>query len=226
MMMSLSRRIRPILLLFAIALLCDAAPTQGLASPDDLAALEEQAMQAAAAQVAPSVVRIETLGGAEQVDGQLVSSGATTGVVVSEDGYILSSAFGLAGQPSSILVTLPSGKRNSATIVARDSNRMLVLLKVNTDEKLVVPQSVPRDQLSVGQWALAVGRTYEGSPVNVSVGILTRREPDLGQSGADRRQGVAQQLRRSTDRYLRTRNRHPRSTLASATGRDGGCRMV
>ena len=86
--------------------------------------------------VAPCVVRIETLGGLEQVEGQLLGSGPTTGLIVAADGYVLSSAFAFVGKPTSILVTLPSGKRVSATIVARDESRMLVLLKVAADEAL------------------------------------------------------------------------------------------
>src|SRR5262245_34466006 len=75
--------------------------------------------------------------------------------------------------PSSILVTLPGGKRSAAKIVARDHSRMLVLLKVNTTEKLVVPAAAPKDQLTVGQWAIAVGRTYEQPEPNISVGVLS-----------------------------------------------------
>ncbi|MHB8970390.1 MAG: PDZ domain-containing protein [Pirellulaceae bacterium] len=139
---------------------------------EDLTGLEEQALRAAVERVSPCVVRIETLGGLEQVEGQLLGSGPTTGLVVSEDGYILSSAFAFAGKPSSILVTLPSGKRASATIVARDTSRMLVLLKVAADAALAVPTQVPRQELLVGQWTVAVGRTYPDGFPNVSVGIL------------------------------------------------------
>ncbi len=144
-----------------------------VAGQDDLAALEEQALKAAVARVAPSVVRIETIGGLEQVERVLVGTGATTGLAVSADGYIISSAFNFIQQPSSILVTLPSGKRATAQIVGRDRSRMLVLLKVAGDEPLVVPEAVPRDQMSVGQWTIAVGRTFEQNPPNVSVGILS-----------------------------------------------------
>ena len=41
----------------------------------------------------------------------LVGTGPTTGLIVSEDGYVLSSAFNFINQPTSILVSLPSGKR-------------------------------------------------------------------------------------------------------------------
>jgi len=140
---------------------------------EDLTGLEEDAMRAATRQVAPAVVRIETLGGVEQYQGRLLGAGPTTGLIVSQDGYILSSAFGFVGQPSSILVTLPSGQRTSATIAARDESRMLVLLKVDSDEPLPVPTVVPRDELRVGQWTLAVGRTYAGDFPNMSAGILS-----------------------------------------------------
>ncbi len=50
---------------------------------------------------------------------------------------------------------------------------MLVLLKVAADEALPVPTWVPRQELAVGQWTIAVGRTYPGSFPNVSVGILS-----------------------------------------------------
>ena len=84
---------------------------------EDLEALEEQAMKAAVAKVAPSVVRIETFGGLESVGRLLVGTGPTTGLAVTEDGYVISSAFNFVGQPSSILVTMPSGERATAEIV-------------------------------------------------------------------------------------------------------------
>lgn len=154
-------------------LLVTAWTTSALCGQESLTGMEEDAMRSAVRHVAPSVVRIETLGGVEQFQGKLLGSGPATGLIVSEDGYILSSAFAFVSQPSSILVTLPSGKRTSATIVARDKSRMLVLLKASTDEKLPVPTVVSRDKLQVGQWTLAVGRTYPGEFPNISVGILS-----------------------------------------------------
>ena len=144
-----------------------------LAAQGDLEGLEETAMRAAVATVAPSVVRIETIGGLERVGQVLVGTGPTTGLVVSDDGYIVSSAFNFIQQPSSILVTLPGGKRAAATIVARDHSRMLVLLKVSAPEPLPVPAAVPRDEIAVGQWSIAVGRTYDQPEPNLSVGVIS-----------------------------------------------------
>jgi serine protease Do len=155
----------------AIALL--ALLAGGLARAQDLHELEEQAVLSAVSTVAPSVVKIETLGGLEKVGGVLVGTGPTTGLVVSEDGYVISSAFNFIQQPTSILVTLPSGNRAAAQIVARDHSRMLVLLKVNAKESLTAPQAAPRNEIRTGQWAIAVGRTYDQAEPNLSVGVIS-----------------------------------------------------
>ncbi len=70
-------------------------------------------------------------------------------------------------------MTLPSGARAAAQIVARDNSRMLVLLKVNTSEKLTPPIAAPKNEMTVGEWAIAVGRTYDQPLPNVSVGVLS-----------------------------------------------------
>ncbi len=139
----------------------------------DSAELEEQAIRAAAEAVAPSVVKIETVGGLERVGKALTSTGPTTGLVVAEDGYVVSSAINFIQQPSSILVTLPSGKRATAKIVARDHARMLVLLKVATEEKLPVPVAAPRNEMAVGQSAIAMGRTFDKSGPSLSIGVIS-----------------------------------------------------
>jgi serine protease Do len=140
---------------------------------ESLGDLEEQAIQAAVETVLPSVVQIETVGGLERIGRLLVGVGPTTGLVVSEDGYIISSAFNFAQQPTSILVVLPGGQRAAAQVVARDQSRMLVLLKVNTPQKLPVPVAVPRGEMQVGQTAIAVGRVLDKGGTNLSLGIVS-----------------------------------------------------
>lgn len=149
------------------------AQLPALAQEDDIDLLESQAFRAAVERVAPSVVQIETIGGLERSGEELASSGPTTGLVVAEDGYVLSSAFSFVQKPNSILVTLPSGKRAAAEIAARDNSRMLVLLKVIAEEKLPVPEFIPREDMQVGQWTIAIGRTYQLDHPNVSTGVLS-----------------------------------------------------
>ncbi|MBN2579674.1 MAG: PDZ domain-containing protein [Pirellulales bacterium] len=155
-------------LIFAFCILLPlTAPAQ------DLPALEQQAFTAAVDRVAPSVVQIETVGGREQVEGMLFGSGPTSGLIVDPDGYIVSSAFGLSNQPASILVRLPDGTRKPAQSVAADHARMLVLLKIKSDRPLPVCEIAPQKGMRVGQWAIAIGRTFSPERPNFTVGILS-----------------------------------------------------
>ncbi len=162
----MTSRILPILML-SVFLMTE------VAAEADLALQEQQALQAAVEHVAQSVVQIRTVGGLDRVGRTLIAQGPTTGLVVGADGYIVSSAFNFAQQPSSILVRLPSGEQLPAELVARDRNRMLVLLKVEVDEPLPVPAATPAEDIRVGQWAVAVGRTFHSDRVAVSVGIVS-----------------------------------------------------
>lgn len=134
---------------------------------------EEAALQAAAETVAPSVVQIRTIGGFDSVEGTVLADGPTTGLVISPDGYIISSAFNFAQQPASILVTFASGKQTPAELVATDHSRMLVLLKANGVADLPVPTMAPLAEIRPGQWAVAVGRTFRADKPNVTVGIVS-----------------------------------------------------
>jgi len=143
------------------------------AHADEVDLLEQQAWRAAVEAVSDSVVQIRLVGGLDRVGKTLLARGPTTGLIVSEDGYLVSSAFNFAGQPSSILVRLASGQQLPAEIVARDKNRMLVLLKIETDAPLPVPEATAENQMRVGQWAIALGRTFRSDQVDISVGILS-----------------------------------------------------
>src|SRR5207249_10556842 len=87
--------------------------------------------------------------------------------------YVISSAFNFAQKPTTILVRLPNGSRWPAKLVATDNSRMLVLLKVQTEEKLVPALPTPEKEIAVGQYAIAVGRVFDGGRLNVSEGIIS-----------------------------------------------------
>jgi S1-C subfamily serine protease/predicted esterase len=146
---------------------------------DDVEGSQEQAMKTAVAKVAPSVVQIETSGGSDVIGTgpAMVRKGtaATTGLIVGADGYIISSAFNFANKPSAIFVAIPGQKdRLVAKALATDHTRMLTLLKVDA-KNLPVPVAAPKKSLKVGQWSLAVGRTWsgvDGTP-SMSIGIIS-----------------------------------------------------
>jgi len=114
------------------------ATAASVAVGDDTDALEQAAFTAAVDRVAPSVLRIETVGGLEKVGQLLLGAGPTTGLVADPAGYIVSSAFNFINKPASILVRLPDGTRKPATLVATDHARMIVLLKIDAEKPLPV----------------------------------------------------------------------------------------
>jgi len=142
----------------------------------------EQATKDAVKKVAPCVVQIVTQGGTDMVvttpKGPVFRKalGPTTGVIVSDDGYIISSAFNFINQPTTILVSV-QGKEEPiiAKRVATDRSRMLTLLKIDA-KGLPAPSAAPKKGIYEGQWAIALGRTLDtkriGAP-SVSVGIIS-----------------------------------------------------
>ncbi len=138
------------------------------ASSDDLG----KAVQAAIRKVEPSIVRLRVIGGEQSIDGDAVQSLVTTGIVISEDGEILTSQFALEGNPEAVLVEDQSGKRTNASIIATDSVRRIVLLKAK--EGRWTPAMVDENHaVEVGQWSIALGRFYAAESSSVSVGIIS-----------------------------------------------------
>lgn len=162
-----------------------------LAQPEKLDDAWEEATREAVRRVAPSVVQIVTNFGLEAVPaggkpgalaGQFLlrGQGPTTGLIITPDGYVITSSFNIAHIPPevkpTILVRIPGrAEPLPGRIVARDDTRMLTLLKVEATG-LPVPTFVPVKQMRVGQWALALGRTFSedpNAPPSVSVGMVS-----------------------------------------------------
>src|SRR6516162_2036332 len=97
--------------LSTLAVLALVLPQAARATDDDLSDLQQQAVQAAVAKVAPTVVQIETSGGTDIIasgpagpGGRTIhkGTGPTSGLIVGADGYVISSAFNFANKPTSI----------------------------------------------------------------------------------------------------------------------------
>ena len=200
------RRTLPALLLFAAG-----------AFAQDVNDATEKAMKAAAAKVAPTIARIETTGGAEAIWGSgrkgpevmfRRGTGATTGLVVDPNGYIITSTFNFVGKPTDIFVTVPGKPRVVAKVVGTDATRMLTMLKID-QTGLPVPPPFPKKEIEVGMWSIALGRTLNpdlAQPPSINGGIVSADQPRLGQGDPD----ATPRSRRST-----TAARSSPSTAAS-----------
>jgi len=149
--------------------------------------LAPKAFTAAANKVLPSLVTIESFGGVSAGQGRIggirrPGDGPTTGVIVSSDGYILTSTFNFIKQPPVITVVFRDGQRRVAKLLGRDETRHLCLLKVDGVEDLPIPQAVPRSELKVGQWAVSVGIGFGDTDPALSAGIISATSRAMGRA--------------------------------------------
>ena len=137
------------------------------------------AVRQAATRVLDSVVTIEIVGATAGTNGEVRRDAPTSGVLVDQQGHVLASELVVRQPAASILVVSSTGKRHTASVVARDHHRHLVLLKIEGGEMLSAidlpgERSARGEQdLQVGQTTIAVGRFgSEATPI-VSTGILS-----------------------------------------------------
>jgi serine protease Do len=159
----------------AIGTSCLRAADDAVSVPvPDFSELEEQAIRAAADRVSPSLLRIEALGGKEDLKSEFAGITATTGVVVDSAGYIVTSSFALHNDPSAVIVIAPDGKRLGAKVVARDEARHLALLKIEPGDLVLTPvHPAPISEIKVGQTAIALGRTLDQGDLHLSAGVVS-----------------------------------------------------
>lgn len=162
----------------------------------------QEVFRSVAAAMRPVLVRIETVGGSQPRDfaapGPLpergdpqekrkrsqnpfrdvagsdfvIADGATTGIIYSSDGYIITSSFNFIREPVLISVTLSDGRRLAADLIARDQVRKVALLKVEA-VGLPTPQWAAVEDISVGEWAVSLGLGFGAADPSVTVGIVS-----------------------------------------------------
>ena len=143
-------------------------------------ALTSKAFRQATKSILPSLVTIESFGGVGAVQGRIggirkQGEGNTTGILVSQDGYILTSTFNFIQQPPVITVITNDGERRIATVMGRDDTRKLCLLKIKGVSGMPVPEVADLEKITVGQWAVSLGVGYGDLSPAVSMGIISAK---------------------------------------------------
>ncbi|MEG3073434.1 MAG: trypsin-like peptidase domain-containing protein [Ruthenibacterium sp.] len=131
-----------------------------------------------AAIAGPSVVEVAT----ESVTtnnffGQFVQSGAGSGVIISEDGYIVTNSHVVSGAEK-IKVTLHDKTEYDAAVIGSDAKTDIALLKV--EAKGLTPATIGNSEnLSVGEFTLAVGNPLGRLGGTVTDGIISALNRDI-----------------------------------------------
>jgi S1-C subfamily serine protease len=109
------------------------------------------------------------------------TQGKTTGIVLTADGWILVSRFALALEPTTVLITVPGRGTFHAQRAGEDTSRGIALVKIDA-QGLPVPDFVSPEQVRVGQWAFALGRTFAADEPTVHLGIVSAKRRLFGRA--------------------------------------------
>jgi Do/DeqQ family serine protease len=118
-----------------------------------------------------------TRGGGQQQE----QIGTGSGVIISEDGYIVTNNH-VIKDATELEITLNNKKSYKATLVGTDVKMDIALLKIDTDEKLPYSTFADSDQVKVGEWVLAVGNPYNLNST-VTAGIVSAKARNLDTRG-------------------------------------------
>lgn len=105
-----------------------------------------------------------------------MGAGAGSGVIMSNDGYIVTNNH-VIDNAASISVTLNDNRTFEAELIGQDPSSDLALLKIESDDlpKIDFGNS---DQLKVGEWVLAVGNPFNLEST-VTAGIVSAKGRDI-----------------------------------------------
>ena len=142
--------------------------------------------------VVPSVVSIDTVG--ERTE-KLIdfrggyrfrnyqTQGQGSGVIVSEEGHIITNHHVIAGQ-NGIQITLHGGKKYNATLIGEDPLLDIAVIKIESQEKFTPLKLGDSSKVEVGQLVFAVGNPF-GLGETITQGIISAKERSLSDNQRD-----------------------------------------
>ena len=129
-----------------------------------------------------SVVEIRT----ESVEmdswmGQYVTEGAGSGVIIKENGYIITNNHVVAGA-SNIIVTTTDKKEYEASLIGTDADTDIAVIKINA-KGLKAATMGNSEQLNVGDLAVAIGNPLGELGGTVTAGIISALDRSISIDG-------------------------------------------
>jgi serine protease Do len=106
------------------------------------------------------------------------TQGAGSGVIISEDGYILTNNHVIEGAQE-VTVTMNNEQEYKAEIIGRDPKTDLAVLKVESKKTLPAAAMGDSENLRVGDWVIAIGNPF-GLNHTVTSGIVSAKGRVIG----------------------------------------------
>lgn len=104
---------------------------------------------------------------------QSVQTAIGTGVIINEDGYVITNQH-VIDQADTITVNVSSGQKFPATVVGQDYELDLAVLKISGNQKYSWLELGDSDNLRVGDWVVAIGNPY-GLDHTVTAGVVSAK---------------------------------------------------
>jgi S1-C subfamily serine protease len=104
--------------------------------------------------------------------------GSGSGVVISDDGYIVTNNH-VVDKASEITIVFNDKTILTASVVGKDPTTDIAVLKVETDTKLPTLGFADSDKLRIGEWVLAIGNPFNLTST-VTAGIVSAKARGLG----------------------------------------------
>ena len=124
-----------------------------------------------------SIESVVTISSSNNLLNSREKNGIGSGVIFSEDGYIVTNLHILSG--NQVNVRLNNGKNYQATIIGIDKNTDIAVLKITSNDKLNPIDIADSENLRIGDRVLAIGNPY-GIGTSVSNGIISATGRDYG----------------------------------------------
>jgi S1-C subfamily serine protease len=152
------------------AILGPPQPDGDAGSSPDAEALDaySRTVSTVAERLGPSVANLRV---SRRVRGGRVVTGGGSGVVITPDGFMLTSAHVVDGTRGSIHASFVDGREESAEVIGADPLSDLALLRAHADD-LPPAELGDADRLRVGQLVVAIGNPY-GFTSSVTAGVVS-----------------------------------------------------
>lgn len=147
---------------------------------------EALSFSSVAALVKDSVVEITTEYNVQSTWYNYVTQGAGSGVIISENGYIVTNAHVITGETSAvadnIIVRLTTGEEFTATVIGYDTDADIAIIKIDATG-LSAAVCGDSDTLAVGEELVVVGNPLGELGGTVTNGIVSATEREISVNG-------------------------------------------
>lgn len=134
---------------------------------------EETAIASVVEEVAPSVVSIVTQVSRGSYYGIINQEGAGTGIIISQDGYVMTNYHVVRGASTVSVVTSSGQEYKNVKVIGNDPLNDVAFLKINSNDTFTAAELGDSSTVRIGQQVVAIGNALGQYQNSVTSGIIS-----------------------------------------------------